>query len=210
MYTLYWGPGSAAFAPQIALEEIGVKFELKALDTAKNEHKTAEYLKLNPNGKIPTLVVGGTQVLFESAAICMYLADRHPESNLAPGTTDPARGLYYQWMLHLSNTLQPAYLLYYYPDRHTDDAKGTAAIQSRAKTLLAEIWDRIDQALGAKGPYLLGERYSLADAFLFMLSTWQDPMPDIYGRFKNVKRCADLVRARPAVQRTLPANGLAA
>jgi glutathione S-transferase len=210
MYTLYWGPGSAAFAPQIALEEIGVKFELKTVDTSKNEHKTAEYLKLNPNGKIPTLVVDGKQAIFESAAICMYLADRHPEAKLAPGTGDPARGLYYQWMLHLTNTLQPTYLLYYYPDRHTDDASGAPAIQSRAKALLGEMWGRIDQALGAKGPYLLGERYSLADAFLFMLSTWQDPMPDIYARFKNVKRCADLVRARPAVQRTLPANGLAA
>jgi glutathione S-transferase len=210
MYSLYWGPGSAALAPQIMLEEIGAKHELKLIETSKDQHKTAEYLKLNPNGKIPTLVVDGKQVIFESAAICMYLADRHPEAKLAPAINDPARGLYYQWLAHLTNTLQPTYLAYYYPDRMTDDAKGAGAVQSRAKTELAQIWGRIDKALGEKGPYLLGDRYSACDAYLFMLSTWQDPLPDLYGRFKNVKRCADLLRARPAVQRILPANGLAA
>jgi glutathione S-transferase len=210
MYTLYWGPGSAALAPQIMLEEIGAKHEIRTVDTASQQHKTPDYLKLNPNGKIPTLMVEGGQVLFESAAICMYLADRHPEAKLAPATGDPARGRYYQWMTHLTNTLQPAYLAYYYPDRLTEDAKGAPAVQAQARTELGEIWGRIDKALGEKGPYLLGDRYSACDAFLFMLSTWQEPLPDIYSRFRNVKRCADLVRARPAVQRTLPSNGLAA
>jgi len=210
MYTLYWAANSAALAPQILLEEIGAKHELKRIETASNQHKTPEYLKLNPNAKIPTLVVDGKQVIFESAAICLYLADRHPEANLAPAIGDPARGLYYQWLAHLTNTLQPTYLSFYYPDRFTDDARGTAAVQSRAQAELGEIWGRIDKALGEKGPYFLGDRYSGCDAFLFMLSSWQDPLPDIYSRFKNVSRCADLVRARPAVQRILPANGMAA
>ncbi|MGH6881273.1 glutathione S-transferase family protein [Hypericibacter sp.] len=210
MYTLYWGPNSAAFAPQILLEEIGAKHELKLIDIASNQHKSPEYLKLNPNANIPTLVVDGKQVILESAAICLYLAERHPEAKLAPAIGDPARGLYYQWLAHLTNTLQPTYLAYYYPDRFTDDAKGTGAVQSRAKARLGEIWGRIDKALGEKGPYLLGDRFSGGDAFLFMLANWQEPMPDLYSRFKHVKRCADTVRARPAVQRILPANGIAA
>ena len=210
MYTLYWGPNSAALAPQILLEEIGARHELKQIDIASNQHKSPEYLKLNPNAKIPTLVVDGKQAIFESAAICMYLADRHPEANLAPAIGDPARGPYYQWLAHLTNTLQPTYLAYYYPDRFTDDAKGTEAVQSRAQTELGGIWGRIDKALGEKGPYLLGDRFSGCDAFLFMLASWQEPVPDLYSRFKHVKRCADTVRARPAVQRVLPANGMAA
>ncbi|HWA44302.1 MAG TPA: glutathione S-transferase family protein [Hypericibacter adhaerens] len=210
MYTLYWGPNSAALAPQILLEEIAAPHELKTIDTSQQQHQTADYLKLNPNGKIPTLVIDGKQALFESAAICLYLADRHPEAKLAPSIAEPARGLYYQWLAHLTNTLQPAYLAYYYPDRLTDDPKGAPLVQSRARKDLAQIWGRIDKALGEKGPYLLGDRYSACDAFLFMLSCWQEPLPDLYGRFKNVKRCAELVRARPAVQRILPANGLAA
>jgi glutathione S-transferase len=209
MYTLYWAPNSAALAPQIMIEEIGAKHELKAIDIP-SQLKAPEYLKLNPNGKIPTLVVDGKQVVYESAAICMYLADRHPEAKLAPAIGDPARGSYYQWMAHLTNTLQPTYLAFYYPDRLTDDAKGVGAVQSRVKIELGEIWGRIDKALGEQGPHLLGDRYSACDAFLFMLSNWQDPIPDIYSRFKNVKRCADLVRARPAVQRVLPSNGMAA
>ena len=210
MYTLYWGPNSAALAPQILLEEIGAAHELKRIDIASNQHKTPEYLKFNPNAKIPTLVIDGKQTIFESAAICLYLAERHPEARLAPAVGEPARGLYYQWLVHLTNTLQPAYLSYYYPDRFTDDAKGTDAVQSRAKTELGEIWGRIDKALGEKGPYFLGDRFSGCDAFLFMLANWREPVPDLYSRFKHVKRCADAVRARPAVQRILPANGIAA
>jgi glutathione S-transferase len=206
MYTLYWSPGSASMAPHCCLEEAGAAYALQRVDTAKGEHRSADYLALNPNGKVPTLVVDGGLVMTESAAICMLIADRHPEAQLAPATGEPARGGHYLWLTHLTNTLQPAMLEFYYPDRHTASANGTDAVAAKARETVAEIWQRIDAHLQARGPYLLGERFSAADAFCFMLSTWQECCPDTYARFPGVKRLAELVAARPAIGRVVAQN----
>src|ERR1700687_3524295 len=119
MYTLYWNNGSASITAHMALEESGAPYTLKFVDMDKDEHKSPEYLKLNPNGKVPTLLIDGKRAMFETAAIAMYIADRHPQSGLAPPIDDPARSLYIQWMVHFTNSIQPFYFLYYYPERHT-------------------------------------------------------------------------------------------
>lgn len=207
MYTLYWSPGSAAMAPHAVLEETGAAYALEPVDLGAP--RLPDYLKLNPAGKVPTLVVDGGQVIRESAAICLYLADRHPEAGLAPAVEDPARGPYYQWMAHLTNTLQATYLLYYYPERQTVNEAHAPEIRARASDELLVLWDRINQALAA-GPYLLGERFSLCDIYLQMLASWHETVPQLYARCRNVKRCVALVAARPAVHRMLVQHDLAA
>ena len=207
MYTLYWSPGSASLAPHGALEEAGAKYDLKLTSTDEGAHRDPAYLKLNPNGKVPTLVVDGTFVMFESAAMAMLIADRHPEAKLAPGPDEIARGHFYQWLTHLTNSVQPAMLRYYYPERHTSDSAGTAAVAASAMEEIATLWGRIDRHLAANGPYLLGGRFSAADIFAYMLSTWQQCCPDTYERFSNLKRLADLVAARPAIQRVIGLSG---
>ncbi len=206
MYTLYWSPGSSSMAPHGALEEAGAKYELKLVDLDANGQRDPTYLELNPNGKVPTLVVDGSFVMFESAAITMFIADRHPEARLAPGPSDPARGHFYQWLTHLTNSLQPAMLRYYYPERHTTDAGGHTAVAEKATEEIAAIWSRIDRHLKSEGPYLLGAQFSAADIFAHMLSTWQQCCPNTYERFPCVKRLADLVAARPAMQRVIRQN----
>jgi len=205
MYTLYWSPGSASMAPHGCLEEAGAPYTLQLVDTSKGEHQGAEYLKLNPAGKVPAMTLDGT-VLTESAAISMLIADRHPAAKLAPASGDPKRGAYYAWMLHLTNTLQPAMLEFYYPDRHTTSANGTEAVAAKARESIAAIWQRIDRHLAANGPYLLGDAFSAADIFCHMLSTWQECCPDTYARFPAVKRLAELVAARPAIGRVIAQN----
>jgi glutathione S-transferase len=117
-----------------------------------------------------------------------------------------ARGHFYQWMAHLTNSVQPAMLRYYYPERHTTDAGGHAAVTAKATEEIATLWGRIDRHLAANGPYLLGERFSAADIFAYMLSTWQQCCPDTYQRFPNIKRLADKVAARPAMERVIRKN----
>jgi glutathione S-transferase len=207
MYTLYWSPGSASLAPHGALEESGAKYDLKLTSTDEGAHRDPAYLKLNPNGKVPTLVVDGTFVMFESAAMAMLIADRHPDAKLAPGPDEIARGHFYQWLTHLTNSVQPAMLRYYYPERHTSDSAGTAAVAASAMEEIATLWGRIDRHLAANGPYLLGGRFSAADIFAYMLSTWQQCCPGTYERFPNLKRLADLVAARPAIQRVIGLSG---
>jgi glutathione S-transferase len=207
MYTLYWSPGSAAMAPHGALEEAGARYELKRVNTNEGAHRHPDYLKLNPNGKVPTLVVDGSFVMFESAAMVMFIADRHPEAKLAPGPDEMARGHFYQWLTHLTNSLQPAMLRYYYPERHTTGAGGTDAVATSATEEVATLWGRIDRHLAANGPYLLGARFCAADIFAYMLSTWDQCCPGTYERFPHVKRLADLVAARPGIQRVIAVSG---
>jgi glutathione S-transferase len=206
MYTLYWAPGSASMAPHGCLEEAAAPYTLKLVDTSKGEHNAADYLALNPKGKVPTLVFDNGDVLTESAAICLLIGDRHPDSGLAPVLGDPVRAHYYAWLMYLTNTLQPAMLEFYYPDRHTTSANGTEAVTAKARETIASIWQHIDAHLAAKGPYLLGERFSSADIFCHMLSAWQEPCPDTYARFPALKRLAERVAARPAMQRVIARN----
>ena len=209
MYRLYWSAGGSAMAPHAVLQETGARYELFELDLQRQQHHDPSYLKLNPNARVPTLVVDGKDVIYESAAICMYLADRHPEAGLAPALDDVRRGLYLQWMVYMSNTLQETYLRAYYPDRYTSNPAHAEEVAEKARETLAVIWGRIDAALGA-GPYMLGERYSACDLYLLMLSTWQDPVPGLYDRFGNVKACVDRVITRPAVIDMMRKNGMAA
>jgi len=206
MYTLYWSPGSASMTPHGALEEAGVPYELKLVNIDPVELRDPAYLKLNPNGKVPTLVVDGSFVMFESGAMTMFIADRHPQAKLAPGPDELARGHFYQWITHLTNSVQPAMLRYYYPDRITADAGGGDAVTAKATEEIATLWSRIDHHLATSGPYLLGSRFSAADIFAYMLSTWQQCCPNTYERFPHLKRLADLVAARPAMQRMIQKN----
>lgn len=209
MYRLYWSANSAALAPHAVLQEIGARYELFELSLQSGQQHDPSYLKLNPNARVPTLVVDGKDVIYEAAAICMYLADRHPEKGLAPAIADPSRGLYLQWLTYMTNTLQPAYLRAYYPDRHTSNAAHASEVEEKAREELGLIWGRIDQAIG-NNTYMLGETFSACDLYLLMLSTWQDPVPGLYSRFPNVKRVADRVVTRPAVVEIMRKNGMAA
>lgn len=209
MYKLFYAPGSAAMAPHATLEEIGVKHELVSVDLQKKAHHRPEYLKLNPKGRVPVLVDGGF-VLTESVAIIMHLADRHPDSGLAPPPGTPERAHWYQWLLYLSNTLQPAFLEYFYPERTFADAPNTQSLlKASAERRLTGMFIYIDSELAVRGPYLLGDKFSAADLFLHMLARWSRWFEKPAYRYIHIKQLTDLVRARPAVQRMMKAQGIA-
>lgn len=207
MYTLYWSPGSAAFAPHALLEEIGAPYRLEPVDIGRVKPRDPAYLRLNPNGAVPTLVVDGL-VVYEAAAICMWLNDRHPEAGMAPPPSDPARGRYFQWLVYMADTLQPAFQTHYYPERFCKDSSAFPAVKARAAERLAEIWGRIDAAL-EPGPWLLGGRLSICDHYAAMLSTWLGPEHKDRVVFPRVLRLAERLAERPAFRRTLEQHGMA-
>jgi glutathione S-transferase len=208
IYKLFWSPGSAAIAPHVCLEEIGVPFELIRLDTKAGEHKRTEYLRLNPHGRIPTLIVDGVPV-YESAAICMLLAERHPGARLAPAPGSPLRGTYLQWQTYLTNTIQERFLQYFHPDWYMDEEIAFPALKSGATTRIAQMFERIDTALAANGPFFCGTECTTADIFLAMLVRWSRNMARPGWAWPAVKRNCDSVVARPACQRMLATQGIA-
>jgi glutathione S-transferase len=210
MYQLYYYPGNANLAPHMVLEEIGTPYELVLVDRDKNAHKSAEYLKLNPSGRIPVLI-DGELVLSEAAAICLHLADRHPEAALAPVPGSVERAECYKWLMYLTNTLQPELMTYNYPERLSDDAAGAARVKAHAEDRLGGMLDILEAALALHGgPYLLGERYSVVDPYLLMLSRWTRHLAKPARGRRHLGRYLENMVTRPAVQRAFAGEGLAA
>ena len=180
MLTLYFAPGSSSMAVHIALHEIGVAFEGKPMSFKKNDMRSPEYLALNPEGKVPTLVIDG-QPLTEVAAILFYLARRFPEAGLLPRDDIEPAARALSWMSFAASTLHPA-------RRHgLDHAR--------------DVWGIADRRLG--NGWALG-RYSIADIHLFRLY-WRlanslKPAPET---FPNLTAHYARMMARLAVQRTI-------
>lgn len=210
MYQLYYYPGNANLAPHILLEEIGAAHELILVDRGNNQQKSPAYLKLNPAGRIPVLV-DGDLVLYESAAICLHLADRHAAAGLAPALGSRERSQFYKWLVYLTNTLQAELLLYFYPERLADDAAAAAQIKAHAERRCGEMLDLIETALAAgAGPFLLGADYRAVDAYLLMLCRWTRGMDRPARRRPHLARLLEAVMARPGTQRAFAAEGIAA
>jgi len=200
-YKLYYAPGSAAMGTRVMLEEIGAPYELIHTTIDMDKPRPAEQLALNPNGWIPVLV-WDDKAMYECAAITIFLCDRHPEAGLAPAIDDAQRGLYLQTLVYFSSSVQNAFQLNYYPDRFADTPAGEPSAQRRGNRRLRETWQVIDDQIG-DDPWVLGERFSAADIYLFMLTTWLKPSrghPPV-DEFPNVKRIADAVMRRESAQR---------
>src|SRR5215471_16706654 len=152
MIQLYYFPGNASLTPHMLLEEIGVPFELVLVDRANAQHRSPEYLKLNPNGQIPVLV-DGDFVLYETAAICLYLADMSPQAKLAPEMQTQERAQFYQWLMWCTNTLQAMLMHYFYAERLVDEADVTAAAQvkSHAEAQAGRMLDLLDGQIASHG-----------------------------------------------------------
>ena len=199
MYKLYYAPRSAALGVRALLETIGAPYQLSEVDIYSGEPRDPEFLRINPNGWVPALVYDGG-AMYEAAAITIFLCDRHPEAGLAPAPEDPLRGAFLQWLVYMAGTLQPAYQMFYYSFRFAAREEDYASVRSRSTTRLAEIWQILDDAL-APGPWLLGDRFSACDIYLYMLSTWLADEHTPISAFPNVARCVDRVAARPEVAR---------
>jgi len=209
MPILYYYPDNASMAPHMVLEEIGAPFELRLVDRTRNAHKDAEYLRLNPNGLIPAFV-DGDLALFEAAAICLHLADRHLEARLAPPLGTAQRAQFYKWLIHLTNTVQAELMTYFYPQRLTDDAAGAAVVKAHAEARVGVMFDRIDAVLAAGGPYLLGADFSAADLYLLMLAGWRRGMANPASNRPTLRKLLDRLVERPAVKRVFATEKIAA
>lgn len=209
MYKLYYYPGNANLAPHMLLEELGVDYELVLVDRNNNAHKSPEYLKLNPAGRIPVLI-DGDLVLFESAAICLHLADRHPQAALAPAVGTIERAHFYKWLMYLTNTLQAELLTWFYPERLASDTAAIAQVKAHAETRVGAMLDLIENTLADGGPYLLGPHYSAVDPYLLMLSRWTRMMRYPARQRPHLGRYLELMVSRPAVQRAFAGEDLVA
>lgn len=207
---LFYYPSNASMAPHIVLEEIGQPFELILVDRTQDEHKSAQYLQLNPNGLIPVLV-DDDLVLYETAAICLHLADTSPQSGLAPALGTMERAGFYKWLMWLTNTLQTALIAYFYPERWVDAGNdaGAQQVRAHAEAKIMTLLDQLEAQLHSSGgPWLLGEHYTILDPYALMLCRWTRGFAKPAREWLLLGAYLQRVLARPAVQRAFKTEGL--
>lgn len=206
MYRLFYAPGAASMLPHWLMIELEVPHQLSLVDTAARQQKSAEYLALNPNGVVPTLVDDGVP-RHEAAALALLLADRHTVKGLAPVPGDPRRADLLQWMFNLANMVQPLFRQWWYPHEPAGEVHAGAVREHCAARIEAQ-WERIDAHLAEHGPFLLGAGPSVADFYLTMLMRWSRNMPRPATEWPRLKTLADTMRARPSFRTLYEREGL--
>jgi glutathione S-transferase len=191
---LFYSPGTASMVVHQTLIELGFSHELSLIDMKNRDHKSEQYLKLNPNGQVPCLVIDGT-AMFESAAMILLLADR--AQKLAPKPDSAARQPFLAWLFHLSNTIQPMFRNWFMPhdlagESHAEVIKGGARIKLEAE------FDKLNRHLSDHGPFVAGADFSVADLLAVMLARWSRNMPKPATEWPAIKSLVDFVRARPS------------
>ncbi len=203
-YLLFYAPGTASLAVHWMLIELGVPFEAETVDI--KAERSAAYLKLNPSGRVPTLVVDGAPVS-ESAALLMLLAERHPEGGLAPPVGMPERAAWLELMLVLANGLSPAMRDWFYAEKDGDPA-GAAAVQALARRRIEAVFERLDGILNDGRPYLLGDAVTTADLLATMLMRWSRNMERPATSWPHLGPYVTRMRARPGFIEVCRREGL--
>jgi glutathione S-transferase len=193
----YHNPRSRAQMAHWMLEEVGAPYRIVPIDFASGEHKTPEFLAINPMGKLPAIVHRGV-VVTETPAIIAYLADQFPEAGLAPERTDPARGTYFRWLFFMGSCFEPA-LFDRMMKRPEVEPKSSSAYGSYEDVIAA-----LKTGL-SNGPYILGEKFSAADVYVGAELNWAIMFgaPGVKGE-KLFDDYVARVTARPAFQRVAP------
>jgi glutathione S-transferase len=208
MYTLYWSPASANMTPHAMLEDIGVPYELIKVDTSKGEQRSPDYLKINPHARVPTLVYDGGKALYETTAIALFLAERHPQAGFAPKTDSADRPLFLQWMAYLTNTLQIALMHWWHPEHVIDGAGQQGELKAKAEQRAVDMFRFLDQHIAKSGPYLCGQTFYVCDYYAAMLAQWTEFMATPAHANPHVNKLIRLVMQRPGYARMLKAEGI--
>lgn len=202
-YILYGDNGSGSGPVEMVLAEIGAPVEIRPTPLETNAQLAAEYRRINPMGRVPTLVLPDGTVMTESFAILLTLADRHPEAGLLPppGDADRARAL--RWMALLAGEFYPHVTRSDYPERFSADASHAPAIRARAREMGREIWRLVEDQAGLTGredaPFFLGARFSLADPYIAVLSRWMGNAEALPAEFPKLAALGRAVAARPRI-----------
>jgi len=202
---LYYSAGACSLSPHIVAVEAGIALELERVNIGKTPHTTAsgiDFSTLNPNGYVPALELDDGTLLTEGPAIVQYLADLKPESALAPAAGTVARVHVQSWLNFIGTELHKMYSPWLFHAEYGEQA------QRAARGKLAERLAFVDAHLAAGGPFLTGERFTVADAYLFTIVSWSAFVHVDLSSFSKLLGYMERVAQRPAVREAMKAEGL--
>ena len=193
---LYYSPGACSLSPHIALHEAGLQHELVKVDLrAKKLENGDDYLKVNPKGQVPALMLDNGELVTEGPVIVQMIADKAAAKNLAPAATSPERYKLQEWLTYINGELHKNIGPLFNPAL-SDDAKGVFKDRALGK------FRYVDGQLAGKD-YLMGKQFTVADGYLFVMLTWAERMKFDIAGLSNLKAYQARVAARPAVQAAL-------
>ncbi len=199
---LYYSPGACSLSPHIVAREAGIALDLQKVDLkTKHMEGGGDYGKVNPKGYVPALQLDDGQLLTEGPAIVQYLADRKPEAQLAPRAGTVERYKLQEWLNFITSEIHKSYSPLFNPKAGEEWTKA-------ARDNLGRRFDYVTQQMGSR-QHLMGERFTVADAYLFTVLNWSQWTGIDLGRWPALKDYVARIAARPKVQETLKAEGLA-
>jgi glutathione S-transferase len=197
---LYFAPGACSLSPDIVLREAGLNFELEQVDLRTKKTKSgADFLKVNPKGQVPVLVTDDGKTLTEGPAIVQYIADQKPEAKLAPPCGSFDRSRLQEWLNFITSELHKSFSPLFAPN--TPEEYKTIVKENLAKRFA------VLDAHFADNEYLMGSRFSVADAYAFVVVGWAKPMNIDLTKWKNLTAYLERVAARPKVKEAMKAEG---
>ena len=197
-YLLYGARGSGSCAIECALAEIGADYEVRKLSLRNDEQRGSDYEAVNPQRKIPALVIDDGPVLTESVAILLTLDERHPEAGLLPpkGSVERAQAL--RWLLFAATEIYPVVEINDYPERFATDPAETDAMRERAREIWRTRWLVVEEHASGD-PYFASDGFSLTDIYLAVVSRWAQQNAWRPAHIPKVERLTEAVAARPAI-----------
>jgi glutathione S-transferase len=202
---LYYAPGACSLASHIALEEVGVPYDTQKMNLAEGDQRKPEYLRLNPRGRVPTLVVDD-QVLTENVGILTYFGGGYPQSGIWPKKTWDQATLV-ATLAWLSNTVHPTYGHIVRPERYAADDAAKEDIKAKGKANFQGYLEEIDKLL-AGHKWAVANQYTVADGYLLVFYRWANRQKMPVRELKNYSALVQRVMARPAVQKVMAEEGI--
>ena len=200
---LYYSPGACSLSPHIALHEAGLQHELVKVDLrAKKLENGDDYLKVNPKGQVPALMLDNGELVTEGPVIVQMIADKAAAKNLAPAASSPERYKLQEWLSYTNGELHKNIGPLFNPAL-SDEAKGVFKDRAMGK------FKYVDSQLAGKD-YLMGKQFTVADGYLFVMLAWADRMKFDLSGLSNLKAYQARIAARPGVQAALKMEGLLA
>jgi glutathione S-transferase len=202
---LYYAPGACSLASHIALEEVGLPYETQKLDLAAGDQRKPEYLRLNPRGRVPTLVVDGN-VLTENVGILTYFGGGYSQGKLWPKDTwHQAQAV--ATMAWLSNTVHTTFAHIFRAARYADDPAVQEVIKAKATQTATDLLKEIDSLLASK-KWCITNQYTVVDGYLLVFYRWGNRSKMPVREMKNYSALIDRVMARPAVKKVMADEGI--
>jgi glutathione S-transferase len=198
---LYFSPGACSLSPHIVAREAGIEIALEKVDTkAKKTETGKDFLGVNPKGYVPALELDDGQVLTEGPTIVQYLADKRPDSKLVPACGTLERYRVQEMLGYINSEIHKSYSPLF-------SDKTSSEVRTEKHDYLRKRYALIEKSLAGK-EYLFGTQFSIADAYLFVVTNWANHLKVDLSEFRNIQAFQQRVAARSAVQAALRAEGL--